>query len=250
MAEWQTEVKEILGEKMYGKLKKAVDVGKITVGKAQLFAYLLDDIVGGSFKHSRVRQDFSFDGDTFMQILGEYFGKSERAEQEGLPDRIELLRSEDLELNAVALELEEVKPPSTSSHVNTRGAKERKERTRKRWETACKEGKERDVGKLLEEDEELPSPERFLNSNVTEAGTAHLTPLAIAALNGHNEIVKILIQKGASVSRVSSWTPLKMATTGQHWDTSELLISKGSNPKYDLPRELEYYRRNADYRKK
>ena len=86
MTEWQKEVKDILGEKMYGKLKRAVNGGKITVTMAQSFAYELNLSVGGSFKNSRGRQDFEYDGDTFMWILGEYYGKSEKAEQERLPD--------------------------------------------------------------------------------------------------------------------------------------------------------------------
>ena len=86
MVEYQADVRRVLGEKMYGKLKGAVNGGKITVTKAQSFAYELNLSVGGSFKNSRGRQDFEYDGDTFMWILGEYFGKSEKAEQERLPD--------------------------------------------------------------------------------------------------------------------------------------------------------------------
>ena len=183
-----------------------------------------------------------------MQILGEYLGKSDQAEHMSLPGRvIQLLRDDDLELTALASELEEKSPG-----VETRRATERKEemqRRRKTWETACKEGKKEDVSELLEEDESLPKEERLLNSNVTE-GTAYLTPLAVAALNGHSETVKLLLSKGASMTRVSSWTPLEMAITGGHKDTADLLKSQGSNPETDLPRDLDYYRRNASYRKR
>ena len=111
MVEYQADVRRILGDQMYRKLKGAVKGGKITLRKAQQFAFELDTNVGGSFKNSRGRQDFEYDGDVFMQILGEYFGKSEPAEQERLPDKIiEILRHEDLGLNSVASELEEVKP--------------------------------------------------------------------------------------------------------------------------------------------
>ena len=111
MVEYQADVRRILGDQMYRKLKGAVKGGKITLRKAQQFAFELDTNVGGSFKNSRGRQDFEYDGDVFMQILGEYFGKSEKAEQESLPDKIiEILRHEDLGLNSVASELEEVKP--------------------------------------------------------------------------------------------------------------------------------------------
>ena len=118
MVEYQSDVKTILGEKMYGKLKQAAKESKITVKKAQQLAFLLHPSVGGSFKNSRGRQDFEYDGDTFMQVLGEYVGKSEKAEQESLPDKIlDLLRHEDIGLNKVASELEEVKPQKASMEV-------------------------------------------------------------------------------------------------------------------------------------
>ena len=49
---------------------------------------------------------------------------------------------------------------------------------------------------------------------------------------------------------MSSWTPLEMAITGRHKGTAKALIDQGSNPKTDLPRDLENYRRNAEYRKR
>ena len=158
-----------------------------------------------------------------------------------------------MELKAVATELEKVKPPTPSTSDNSTRTKlttEGKEELRKRWETACKEGKTNEVKKLLKEDKKLPKHDQFLDSNVTKEGTANLTPLAVAALNGHTEIVKILLKNHANKSRVSSWTPLEMAITGRHKETADLLISKGSEPKTDLPRDSEYYRRNADYRKR
>jgi len=213
-----------------------------------LFAYNLNPSVGGSFKNKRDKSSFHYNGQEFMLILGEYVGKSDKAEHKSLPDKvIELLRHDDLRLNALASELEE-----KSSGVGTRPANKKKEKEqkkrRRRWATACKEGTKEDVSKLLTEDESLPKHERFLNSTVTE-GTANLTPLAVAALNGHTEIVKLLLFKGASMTRVSSWTPLEMAITGRHKDTADLLRKQGSNPKTDLPRDLDYYRRNAGYRK-
>ena len=141
MAEYQKDVKEVLGEEMYGKLQRAVNEGKIPVTKAQLFAYELNPSVGGSFKNRRDRQDFKLDGDTFMQILGDYVGISEENEQEHLPDKIiEILRHEDFGLKAVARQLEKVKPRTPSSsesesdRLKTKLAKETKEKLRKRWE--------------------------------------------------------------------------------------------------------------------
>ena len=247
MAEYQQELKKILGEGMYGKLQRAVNEGKLNEKDAQTFAFFLNPSVGGSFMNARDKSNFHYNGQEFMWILGEYLGKSDKVKHKSLPDDvIEILRHDDLGLNALASELEE-KPPG----VETRRANEREEemqKRRRRWESACKEGKKEDVSELLKEDESLPKHEKLLNSNVTE-GTANLTPLAVAALNGHSEIVKLLLSKGASMTRVSSWTPLEMAITGRHKDTADLLRKQGSNPETDLPRDLDYYRRNAGYRK-
>ena len=71
--EYQADVKTLLGEEMYGKLKGAADADKIKEKKAALFAFHLDPKVGGSFANSRDRPDFKYDGDAFMLILGDYF---------------------------------------------------------------------------------------------------------------------------------------------------------------------------------
>merc|ERR1712012_853351 len=104
--------------------------------------------------------------------------------------------------------------------------------TRKNWESACKEGNREEVERLLREDKKLLPPQKFLNSNVTEDRSSNLTPLAVASLNGRTDIVTLLIDNGASMSRVSSWTPLEMAVTGRHFDTAEVLRARGSDPKY------------------
>merc|ERR1719234_2256192 len=136
--------------------------------------------------NARDKSNFHYNGQEFMRILGEYLGKSDKVKHKSLPDDvIEILRHDDLGLNALASELEE-KPAG----VETRHANERKEeiqKRRRRWESACKEGKKEDVSELLKEAESLTKHERLLDSNVTE-GTANLTPLAVAALNGHSEI--------------------------------------------------------------
>ena len=185
-----------------------------------------------------------------MLTLEEYFSKSKTAQRKNMLDEVlKNLRDKVIGLEAVADELENVNYQNDSTHM-TREKKKEKEETRGRWETACKEGNKEKVEQLLEEDKKLPRSQRFLDSVVTEEGNASLTPLAVASLNGRTDIVTLLIDNGASMSRVSSWTPLEMAVTGRHFDTAEVLRARGSDPKYDLPREEEYYRRNADYRKR
>ena len=234
---------------MYRKLQGFVREGKISKRQAKYFAYDLHSDVGGSFVHKMKEQGFVFDDSTFMEILGDYIKQSEKAQQDKFPDKIiEILK--DLGLTALASELEELQIPDPSHQVVTRQSKRRNEETRKRWESACKEGNREEVEKLLREEKNLLPSQKFLDSTVTEEGNASLTPLAVASLNGRTDIVTLLIDNGASMSRVSSWTPLEMAVTGRHIDTAEVLRAKGSNPKYDLPREEEYYRRNADYRKR
>ena len=123
MAEYQPDLKKTLGEGMYGKLQRAVNEGKLDERKAQTFAYLLNPSVGGSFMNARDKSNFLYNGQEFLRILGEYLGKSDQAEHMSLPGRvIQLLRDDDLELTALASELEEKSPG-----VETRRATERKE---------------------------------------------------------------------------------------------------------------------------
>ncbi|KAK2813151.1 hypothetical protein FQN50_000828 [Emmonsiellopsis sp. PD_5] len=58
------------------------------------------------------------------------------------------------------------------------------------------------------------------------------TPLAIAAQNGHYDVVKLLIEKGANIECVnilSNMTPLIIAISNAHEEIAKLLIEKGAN---------------------
>jgi len=58
-----------------------------------------------------------------------------------------------------------------------------------------------------------------------------LAPLHYAALNGHLEIVKILIEKGVNVSARDDWdrTPLHWAAYNGHVEVAKELIANGAN---------------------
>lgn len=54
------------------------------------------------------------------------------------------------------------------------------------------------------------------------------TALALAALNGHGEIVRLLIDKGAPINS-QGWTPLHYAVFNGHQDIVRYLIEHGAN---------------------
>ena len=62
-------------------------------------------------------------------------------------------------------------------------------------------------------------------------GITGRTPLHKAASNGHIETVKLLISKGADVNikDENGWTPLHLATLNRHLKLVKLLVSKGAN---------------------
>ena len=54
------------------------------------------------------------------------------------------------------------------------------------------------------------------------------TPLHVAAENGHNEVVKHLVKKGADVNAKDedNWTPIHYAVMNGHNEVVQLLIEK------------------------
>ena len=68
--------------------------------------------------------------------------------------------------------------------------------------------------------------------DVNSKGIGGFTPLLIAAMEGHNEVVELLISKGADVD--ARWhgdgaTPLRFAAARGYKEIVELLISKGAD---------------------
>ena len=59
-----------------------------------------------------------------------------------------------------------------------------------------------------------------------------LSPLHEAALRGHNNVVKVLIEKGANPNKADQWgmTPLWKAVVCNHANVVKLLLEKGANP--------------------
>ena len=64
-----------------------------------------------------------------------------------------------------------------------------------------------------------------------KGGWMVITPLHMAALNGHKEIVELLIAKGADINAKddSEWTPLHWAADEGHKEVAEFLIAEGAD---------------------
>ena len=66
--------------------------------------------------------------------------------------------------------------------------------------------------------------------NVNIKGNEQRTPLHIAALCGHSELIESLIRKGALISSdINGATPIHLAAQKGHNKTIEVLLKNGSN---------------------
>jgi len=68
----------------------------------------------------------------------------------------------------------------------------------------------------------------YINNPRKDGGT----PLMVAAIKGHSEITKLLLDKGANINQCTSngYTALMWAASAGHNDTVRLLINQGANP--------------------
>jgi ankyrin repeat protein len=56
------------------------------------------------------------------------------------------------------------------------------------------------------------------------------TPLHLACMHGHTDIVRILVKRGADITILSGFldkSPLHLACEFGHWEAAEILIKKG-----------------------
>ena len=65
------------------------------------------------------------------------------------------------------------------------------------------------------------------------------TPLHLAAVIGHKEIIEILIAKGADVNarKMNGWTPLDNAIKRKHPEIADLLRKHGAKTSEELKAE-------------
>ena len=72
------------------------------------------------------------------------------------------------------------------------------------------------------------------NANPNTLNSSGLTPLCVAAVNGHVELVDILLKAGAQADLQRTdkdWTPLFFAAVGGHFKVVELLLKYGASLK-------------------
>lgn len=87
----------------------------------------------------------------------------------------------------------------------------------------CAKGNIDEVRRLIEE-----------GQNINDADFAGITPLHEAALEGHYEITKILLENGADINiqsgQMDKDTPLIDAVSNLHYKVVQLLLTRGANP--------------------
>jgi ankyrin repeat protein len=64
--------------------------------------------------------------------------------------------------------------------------------------------------------------------NIDQASDLGETALMLAAFKGDMKLVQTLLDRGASVNRVGGWTPLHYAATNGHADIVKLFLQKGA----------------------
>ncbi|HMB81260.1 MAG TPA: ankyrin repeat domain-containing protein, partial [Vicinamibacterales bacterium] len=81
---------------------------------------------------------------------------------------------------------------------------------------------------------QTPGVDRNYQLNELVAAQGGLTPLLLAAREGHTESVQALLDAGADVNQVSAGdrtSPLLIATINGHFDLAKFLLDKGADPK-------------------
>ena len=116
---YDDEIKNLLGVIIYDKLLDAVDCGRILKDDALTIARKLGPRVGGQFIHSTKE----YGRRAFRDILSNWFCNSacELSQQAAVAKLLEVLRDPDLDLNSLALEIENagMHSPQNSSQTRT-----------------------------------------------------------------------------------------------------------------------------------
>ena len=99
-----------------------------------------------------------------------------------------------------------------------------KQENEKKLYSASKEGKAEDVRTLIYKHMV------DVNFNFGPPGLSRLTPLIVATLNGHNEVVQILLNAGADIQRTDDerGTPLHWAAKYNRYEIVKILLGAGA----------------------